>query len=57
MEMQSCAENVCCRSNDLALMSLDDNACITDHRNFEEIVVNPVLHTDEDFQRSESPMS
>ena len=41
--MPTQAENVCCRGSELTLANLDDYSCITDHANFEDIVLNPVI--------------
>lgn len=41
--MPTQAENVCCRNSDLTLANLDDYSCITEHVNFEDIVLNPVI--------------
>ena len=42
-EMASRDENICCRSSELCCGSLEDNQCITQHKNFGEIVLNPVI--------------
>ena len=42
-EMTSRDENICCRSSDLCCGSLEDYQCITEHKHFEEIVLNPMI--------------
>ena len=41
--MSSTRENVCCRESELVLPNLDSYDCITDHPNFETIVLNPMV--------------
>lgn len=41
--MPSADENLCCKSSDLTLPNMDSNDCITEHSNFDEIVLNPVI--------------
>ena len=43
VEMNSRDENVCCRSSDLCCGTLEEYQCITEHRHFGEIVLNPVI--------------
>ena len=42
-EMGSRDENICNRSSDLCCGTLEEYQCITEHRNFGEIVLNPVI--------------
>ena len=42
-EMANADENICCKTSDLTVGSLDSYDCITDHRNFDEIVLNPII--------------
>ena len=42
-EMADADENICCKTSDLTVGSLESYDCITDHRNFDEIVLNPVI--------------
>ena len=41
--MSSMRENECCHENELFRPNLDSYDCITDHANFETVVLNPVI--------------
>ena len=43
VEMSSRDENVCCRSSEICCGTLEEYQCITEHRHFGEIVLNPVI--------------
>lgn len=41
--MASTEENVCCRSCDLTIPNMESYDCITEHDNFAQIVLNPII--------------
>ena len=41
--MEKTEENVCCRSCDLTIPNLEELDCITDHEQFDTIVLNPAI--------------
>lgn len=43
VEMTSENESVCCRTSKLTVGNLESHECITEHTNFEQIVLNPVI--------------
>ena len=42
-EMGKPEETVCCKNSDLCIPNLEDYGCITDHDNFDDIVLNPII--------------
>ena len=41
--MSKAEKNMCCKNSDLSIPNLEDHGCITDHDNFDDIVLNPII--------------